>query len=323
MINQQDFDAAASDICDRVVTIRDTQLVLTIEKWLAKLTSSETRGANELNYLKLLQYMVANQRIGRPFIREPPLGPLLPLSRYINPPPCSRLLGRRKNAADGTGWRTTSCSRAAQTVDYDDSDDSADIYDDEGVETRNSRQLSNRVGVWNANTNASPLPPSTSNSRNANDDDDDHDDSGQRRKKALAGVRETDGSNTTRKLVTKRDGHLAGGECDSVKNAAKKEFVKFCDPCLDDLGKYKKNAHVGPVDAAYADLLGACALPELTENEQSSVCPELLEILKNVNDKTTLQDFYFQVNTLYTYCCIRYIVALRRVYISYVTRRVQ
>jgi len=347
MINEQDFDVAASDICDRVVMIPDPRLVVTIEKWLSKLTSSENRGANELNYLKLLQYMVANKRIGRPFVREPPLGPLLPLSRYINPPPCSRLLVRRKSRAE-TGWRTVTCTRAAQTVeqDYDDSDDSADYYGGEGVENRNYN--GHRDGALNANGGGGGASQSkngggggvsqskngssggaslsknggsgASQSKNGDgsaslsknggrdkdaDVDNDH-------RVDMSREQNTDDANGRKE--TTFDGHLAGGECDSnwgptecggggERNTVKNidQMAKFCNPCLDDLGRYKEHLH-GPMDATYRNLLGDCAFPVFTEAERSSVSPELLDVLNNVNDSTTLHDFYFQVSSVLYVC---------------------
>jgi len=104
----------------------------------------------------------------------------------------------------------------------------------------------------------------------------------------------------------KRDGHLAGGgggECHGGEKSTPKKnpFAKLCDPCLDNFGKHLLKKHPGPMDAAYRDLLGDCARPVLTEAEQKTVCPELLQILENVNDNTTLQDFYFQVGG-YTSC---------------------
>lgn len=84
MFNEADFDEAAADIGERVTVVRDPEVVATVEKWLIKLTA-EDRGVNELHYLKLLQYMLADKRIGRPFVRAPPDGPLLPISKYLNP----------------------------------------------------------------------------------------------------------------------------------------------------------------------------------------------------------------------------------------------
>lgn len=99
MSNDIDFDEAAADINEQVVVVRDPHVVATIEKWLTKLTA-ENRGINELHYLKLLQYMMVNKRIGRPFVRAPPEGPLLPLSSYLNPP---SLVGSDRRSSMGSG----------------------------------------------------------------------------------------------------------------------------------------------------------------------------------------------------------------------------
>lgn len=114
MYNDIEFYEAATDIAEQVVTISDPQLAITVEKWLTKLTSANS-GSNELNYLKLLRIMVTNRRICRPFLIKPPGGPLMSLSRYINPSPCSdrcRNVGKSRIVG---GWRLISCSRAAQT----------------------------------------------------------------------------------------------------------------------------------------------------------------------------------------------------------------
>jgi len=112
----------------------------------------------------------------------------------------------------------------------------------------------------------------------------------------------------------KRDGHLAGGGGGECSGAASKKnpFAKLCDPCLDNFGRHLLKKQPGPLDAAYRDLLGDCALPVLTEAEQKTVCPEMLQILENVDDTTTLQDFYFQVGGYMSYTrlwdsCIYYL----------------
>lgn len=111
-------------------------------------------------------------------------------------------------------------------------------------------------------------------------------------------------------VLTKRDGHLAGGgggECSSCwgtksggserksTTSAKNPFAKLCNPCLDDLGRHVRKPQLGPLSEAYHELLRDCALPVFTDSERKSANPELLRILESVNDATTLQDFYFQV----------------------------
>jgi len=308
MSNDQDFSTAASDIYDRIIMISDVQLVMTIKKWLSKLMSSEDRSANELNYLKLLQYMVANKRIGPPFVREPPSGPLFPLGKYINPPPLSRVLMQTRDRSKAeTSWRTSNCSKPAQPVgqQYDDSD-TVNCLDGENVETHSHDgnlsgvSKANKDGVLlltNTDANVVTGVSSNENAYHSNP------------------LREQEtNSNTNRQTgEIKRNGYLAGGECylaanrGGERNPAKNfdQLITFCNPCLDDLGRFKKRTlHFVSNDAAYKNLLGDCVYPVLTETEQKSVCPELLQILRNVNDNTTLQDFYFQVNLVMYESCI-------------------
>ncbi|XP_050519848.1 uncharacterized protein LOC126893564 [Daktulosphaira vitifoliae] len=113
MSNDLDFSITVNEITEKAAAIRDPQLVVIIEKWVAKLVS-DPRGLNELNHLKLLKHMISNNRIGPPFIRMPPVGKLLPLSRYVNRL-CSRPLPWTRFSDTGD-WKITSYSRAVQTA---------------------------------------------------------------------------------------------------------------------------------------------------------------------------------------------------------------
>lgn len=278
MSNDNDFEAAAADISERVCSVRDPQLVVTVEKWLTKLTA-EDRGTNELYYLKLLQYMMANKLVGRPFVTAPPAGPLLPLSRYLNPPPLSRC---RNRAGSVNSWRTSYSSRSAQTTDAEDDGD----YDEESVDA-DERDGGGGGGRDDANA--------TDSATNALSTD-----------VAFA----ADGTGTSDPAATvavpeSRDGHLAGGgECSSPRlgpggkratAGPKNPFAKLCNPCLDGFGRHLRKAPPAPLKEVYREVLGDCALPVLTESERKSVSPELLRVLESVDGDTALQDFYFQV----------------------------
>ncbi|XP_025202075.1 uncharacterized protein LOC112599394 [Melanaphis sacchari] len=275
MYNDMDFDVAVNDISNQMVVIRDPELALTIEKWVLKLTA-ENRGANELKYLQLLQYMMAQGRINGPFARDPPPGPLVSLSRYVNP--CS---GHSRNSGGVECWQTSNCSRAAQTR-YEDED--SDYYN-EDFEDQMDNDANNDETTVNYDV------------RDAIGDSQNKD--GELQAPRLEEIGEDDG------VQIKRDGHLAGGgggECHGggEKNAQKKNpFAKLCNPCLDNFGQHLLKKRPEPMDAAYRELLGDCALPIFTEAEQKTVGPELLRVLENVDDSTTLQEFYFQVS-LYT-----------------------
>lgn len=266
MYNDMDFDVAVNDISNQIVGIRDPELALTIEKWVLKLTA-ENRGANELKYLQLLQYMMAQGRINGPFAKDPPPGPLVLLSRYVNP--CS---GHGRNSGGVECWQTSNCSRAAQTK-YEDGEDDFEYGED----------FEDQLDIEETTVNL-------------DDQDvvgDSHNTDGELARLEKIGVE--DG------VQEKRDGHLAGGgggECrgGGEKNAPKKNpFAKLCNPCLDNFGQHLLKKRPGPMDAAYRELLGDCALPVFTESEQKTVGPELLQVLENVDDSTMLQEFYFQV----------------------------
>ncbi|CAI6373900.1 unnamed protein product [Macrosiphum euphorbiae] len=266
MYNDMDFDVAANDISEQVVVIRDPELAMTIEKWVLKLTA-ENRGANELKYLQLLQFMMARGRINGPFVRDPPPGPLVPLSRYVNPPPCS---GHGRDSGGVECWQTSNCSRAVQTR----CDDMDGDYEDEDFEEQVDNDANNDKTTVNVDVVG-----------------DLHSNGGELQSPRLEDIGQDDG------VQAKRDGHLAGGGGGECRGPASKKnpFTKLCDPCLDNFGRHLLKKQPGPLDAAYRDLLGDCALPVLTEAEQKTVCPEMLQILENVDDTTTLQDFYFQV----------------------------
>lgn len=281
-----EFEEAACRISDRMYVISDPQLVVTVEKWLTKLTS-ENRGPNELNYLKLLQYMIENKWLSRPFVRPPPAGPLLPLSRYINPRPCNR--PRRKEPVTDN-WKTSKSTRAAQAMDSEpsngnrsDSDSDSDGFDyadeDDSMATVTSTSDDNNVNADNDN--------------NVNADDG-------KNVNAVDGH----GEDADEAAHTERDGHLAGGG--GVKGCGSwgmkggdgaEKAVKLCDVCLDGLGRHLKKPAPGPLDGDYEELLGDCVIPKLTETEKQSVNPKLLKVLENVNDATSLQDYYGQVGT--------------------------
>ncbi|XP_026820736.1 uncharacterized protein LOC113559273 [Rhopalosiphum maidis] len=269
MYNDMDFDVAVNDISNQMVVIHDPELALTIEKWVLKLTA-ENRGANELKYLQLLQYMMAQGRINGPFVKDPPPGPLVSLSRYVNP--CS---GHGRYSGGPECWQTSNCSRGAQTR-YEE-DDGDYEYEDIENQMNNDETTVDHDAVGDSQDNDGELQVPRSEDVSLND----------------GGVQ------------AKRDGHLAGGgggECRSggEKSAPKKNpFAKLCNPCLDNFGQHLLKKRPGPMDAAYRDLLGDCVLPVFTEAEQKTVGPELLRVLEDVDDSTTLQEFYFQVS-LYT-----------------------
>lgn len=297
MFNDLDFEVTANTISEKVVVIRDPQLVLTIEKWVNKLTNSEYRGTNELNYLKLLQYMMTNKQIGPPFNRAPPVGQLYPLGRYLNPPPCNRRWTtaattttiRNHDRGSASSWHTVTCSRSAQTdeeedndVDYEYEEQTDDNYKSDG------------------NTDVKSSGTTTAATTTDNDDDRNNGESTGNE------VRQSEGED-----VEKRDEHLkAGGgeECSACwrsKGSGRRNqkkainenanaIVKLCNPCLDGyLKRFRPMPE--PIDEAYADLLGDCTLPTLTKAEKQTIGPDMSQVLENVNDDTTLQDYYFQV----------------------------
>lgn len=261
MYDNAEFEAAVSDISDRVAVVHDPRHAAAVEQWLTKLTTGD-RGANELHYIQLLQYMVANKRIGRPFKKPPPAGLLAPLGKHLhprppNPPPPPPAPPQRPQPSASSS-SSSSCGFVTEDVTYS-TDEVATTTDDE-------------ISDVSATISASSTTQSSSADVN-------------------------------------RDGHLAGGgECASCwgpssdggapKRPAATErnpVAKLCDPCLDDMGRHLRKQRPCPLDEAYRELLGECALPVLTEAEKKSVGPELLQVLQAVNESTTLQDFYFQV----------------------------
>lgn len=291
MSRNVDFVEAASDINEQVTVIRDPQLVSTIQKWLSKLTA-ENRGSNELSYLKLLQYMVSGKKIGRPFVRPPPAGPLLPLSRYLNPPPsCDDFQSPR--AIDS--WRTISCSKSALKIhdNYDNDTDDTELGTAKGDScsgatllstTDNENESTNRT--YTTDTCSSGTVSSTDDQLTIVPDTRLH----------LSGGAENNGSCWGERTIKQANVSKGRESCKLENKRPIKTFpFRPCDPCIDDLGNHLKKPLPGPIDEAYKDIAGNCVLPKFTEAEQKSVGPELLRVLEDVSDLTTLQDFYFQV----------------------------
>lgn len=295
MSKNVDFDEAACDINQQVTVIRDPQLVSTIQKWLSKLTA-ESRGTNELSYLKLLQYMVSDKKIGRPFVRPPPAGPLLPLSRYLNLPPCDDFQSPRSKDRAIDSWRTISCSKSALKMhdDYDDDTDDTDMGTAKGNSCSGAMLLSTTDNddestdrTYTADTCSNDTASYTDDQLTTVPDTRLH----------LSGGAENGGSCWGEKTI--RQAKVSKGpECGKLEDKRPVRPFPFrpCDPCIDDLGKHLKNPLPGPFDPVYKDMLGDGAFPKFTDAEQKSVGPELLRVLEDVNDLTTLQDFYFQVS---------------------------
>lgn len=295
MYSDMEFEVTTNSISEKALVVRDPQLVMTIEKWMTRL-NSEDRGPNELNYLKLLQRMVENKQMGPPFNKAPPVGPLYPLSKYLNPPPlsCCNYSSNQCASATNECWRANNCgggsSMPTTTTETEDDDCGTTQTDD---------------------SCRSDLKSNTTDYSNAKYDE----------MKEFGGCGETRhmtklGSLDSKSEWIKRNGHLqagGGGECSacwggkdggaSSGGASKERIItknsyttspSFCNPCLDG---YLKKARPGPepIDQAYAELLGDCALPYITDTEQKTVGNELVNVLENVNDSTSLQDFYFQV----------------------------
>lgn len=303
MPDDTDFDVTASDISDRVIVIRDPQLVLTIEKWLVRLTADENRSRNELDYLKLLQYMVVNKRIGPPFHQNPPTGPLLPLSRF--------LLYSQQLACDGPPvWcrnRTKCCRLVSKSGDRTELRPEHEQADDENdFEEQNVKGgAASDIAKYNCKSgNQKDFEKINAPVLSIDDETKTH----CKNEIAVSDEKSMCPANDHGDaiLMYKRDGlHLAGGgggECGPCSGGAhtskpKINPNKLCDPCLDLMGRHLKKPQPKPIDMAYRDLLGDCAFPVFTETEQKTVNPRLLLVLKSVNDQTTLQDFYFQVPT--------------------------
>lgn len=282
MSDDIEFDEAAKDIIDHTTMICDPQLVINIDRWMSKLMSDD-RGPNELNYIKLLQYMMINRRIGLPFVRPPPRGRLLPLSKYLNPPMCK---GTRSQEVGS--WRTTTKhSKAAQTSDYveEEAIESEDFGGEDELNEKHPNSPLNDDDDYELADDDAPLATDENNYAQA--------------ETAVAKTGEDAGG------ADNRDGHLAGGGerktshrkatgASKLCSLNKNPFVKLCNPCLDGLGLHLRKKPE-PMDADYKELLGDCAVPTLTEAEAKTVSPELCRVLNNVNDATTLQEFYFQV----------------------------
>lgn len=329
MYNDIDFYEAAADIAEQVVTISDPQLAITVEKWLTKLTSANS-GSNELNYLKLLRIMVTNRRICRPFLNAPPGGPLMSLSRYINPSPCDdRCTATGKSRIVGS-WRTISCSRAAQTdnagvgeyadgevenaggwidddTDNKDTKDNRDTKDDDKKDTTNGEKNHSDVDREKPKKNHTAQgndvtvadgPRASSNSENSD------------RKRKKENAKQNDVVKAEDPAKADKGLHLAagGGEesdpCWALDDGLSDDddgdeinvLKRACNPCVDCLGQHLKKYRPKSTDEANGDLLeDDCAVPALTQVELMSVDPELARVLKDVNNTTTLQEFYYQV----------------------------
>lgn len=217
MADDIDFDMAASDIMEQLSAISDVQLVLTVEQWLLKLIA-DNRGPNELNYLRLLQIMVNNRRIGPPFVRAPPQGHLLPLNRYINPQQCDQTPPRVRpvrcdyNIDDGP-WRVTLATRYVQTAEFEEQ-----YYEDESERLQQDTDPEN------------------------NGDD-----------RTVTSRQTTPTDDKTKGSESERDGHLAGGGGEHQYNVQANPLVDLCDSCLDKMGRHLKKPITGPMrrDCAY------------------------------------------------------------------------
>lgn len=278
MYNDSDFDDVATEITEHAMAIGDPQMATTIEEWLTKLTSGD-RGLDELNYLRLLQHMMAQRRVTRPFVSPPPEGPLSPLARYLKPPegqPHDQCEDRSKNGGtdsvvDADGYRGNEEDDDYDVLSYG----STDTFRETTV-TGTSVTTADRAG---------------------DDTDKDDEDRG-----GTAGGQDDEAAAAAAAVGsqpwTKRDGHLAaaGETYENGGNRDAKRFDLLCDPCVDGTGPRGREILSGrPLDAAYKSLLGDCALPVFTEADKKNVGSELLRVLQNVNNDTTLQDFYYQV----------------------------
>jgi hypothetical protein len=302
MNSYTDFDEVVTEISEHAIAMDDSQMAITIDKWLTKLTADD-RGPNELNYLRLLQHMMVQRRVSQPFVKLPPEGPLLPLTRYLNQPERSHFScdddcrskndtddvavvaenGDEVDGADDGDENGADDGDENGTDDDDDDDDKVWSYDSadtctrrEDVVTDASAIVVDREGV---DTDKYEDRGGTS-----GDDND---------KAAASGAIDS--------AWTKRDGHLAAaGEHREYAKSGNRDAVRYekmCDPCVDGTGpRGHEMLHGKPLSAAYKSLLGDCALPVFTETEKKKVGPELLQVLENVDDDTTLQDFYYQVS---------------------------
>jgi hypothetical protein len=134
LYNDDDFDLAVSDIMEHVTALNDPELMITIDEWVTKLTSKE-RGYIEICYLRMLRRMVVHRQICWPFVDLPPMGPLLPLSPFLNTPGsmCNEMT--RSDRCLIKNLQRETCTRASQTVDeyeenekeYEDENDSSII----------------------------------------------------------------------------------------------------------------------------------------------------------------------------------------------------
>lgn len=115
MYDDDDFELATSDITEHATALRDLELIITIEKWVTKLTSKE-RGYTELCYLRMLRRMVIHRQVCWPFVNLPPMGPLQPLSQFLNTPGavCNEMT--RSDRCLIKHLQKETCTRASQTI---------------------------------------------------------------------------------------------------------------------------------------------------------------------------------------------------------------
>lgn len=283
--DETEFDAIARDVDERLTEVGDPRVASIVAKWVAKLTA-DGRGPGELDYLRLLRYMMANRRIGRPFRRHPPAGRLPALNEYLRPR-AGASAARCDRRTAGVG-----CRGGPRTDDdrYGGGGRGRhDRYDDDDDDKWSERGRDDGTADGDRGTTTTTTDDVESYATDYGDDDDDA------------------ASNP------ERDGHLTGGggrgnacwDAASVSpgkptSAAATKNVVLFDPCLDGWALHMKKRRPGPVDPAYADLLGGCALPEFTGAERAAVGPELLRVIQGVHDETTLQEFYFQVSVLHS-----------------------
>lgn len=256
--DETDFDAIARDVGERLAEVTDPRVKLVLHGWLTRLTAG--RGPVEFGYLRLLRFMMDHRRIGRPFRRRPPPPTihLPPLDERVRPR-AGADAGRRRTAR-GAG----SCGGSWTDGDRD---------DDDGRSGR-------------------------AESRHA-----DHEDAS-----AAAAASATTATTTAADGVSEcveRDGHLAGGGkgkvcCGASAVSDGKRTVAAAprdvsDPCLDDWALHLRKRRPRPIDAEYAHLLVDCPLPEPSDAERDAADPQLLRVVRGVDDETTLQEFYFKV----------------------------
>lgn len=323
MYNDIDFHKAVSAIAEQVVMISDPQLAITVEKWLTKLTSTKS-GANELHYLKLLRIMVDNRQICRPFLDAPPGGPLISLSRYINPSlgddrctAVGKIRVPRMDETDDTGVEENT-EGEGENVNSNDAENS----DKKNKNGRNKKKLKSEKKYTNSeNINNRNIDKETYRNNDnivwGNNDvlvaadgprvNNNNEKSYETPKKG--NTKKNDVVGAAGPVRMEKQLYLAAGggeesdsywaldeeqseDADDERNILK----RFCNPCVDCLGRHLKKYRHKSTDEAYWDFLEEdCAIPALTDVELMSVDPELVRVLKDVDYTTTLQEFCYQV----------------------------